>query len=72
MNNIKTAGGYMKELFTGISVINQFMQVIPLTLLVGLFCIIFRFLKLKKNNSDVNSKKRNLVFNICMLYSRII
>lgn len=62
----------MKELFTGISVINQFMQVIPLTLLVGLFCIIFRFLKLKKNNSDVNSKKRNLVFNICMLYSRII
>ena len=62
----------MKELFTGISVINQFMQVIPLTLLVGLFCIIFRFLKLKKNNSDVNSKKRNLVFNICILYSRII
>lgn len=62
----------MKELFTGISVINQFMQVIPLTLLVGLFCIIFRFLKLKKNNNDVNSKKRNLVFNICMLYSRII
>lgn len=62
----------MKELFTGISVINQFMQVIPLTLLVGLFYIIFRFLKLKKNNSDVNSKKRNLVFNICMLYSRII
>ena len=62
----------MKELFTGISVINQFMQVIPLTLLVGLFYIIFRFLKLKKNNSDVNSKKRNLVFNICMLYSRIV
>lgn len=62
----------MKELFKGISVINQFMQVIPLTLLVGLFYIIFRFLKLKKNNSDVNSKKRNLVFNICMLYSRII
>ena len=62
----------MKELFTGISVINQFMQVIPLTLLVGLFCIIFRFLKLKKNNSDINSKKRNLVFNICILYSRII
>ena len=62
----------MKELFTGISVINQFMQVIPLTLLVGLFYIIFRFLKLKKNNSDVNSKKRNFVFNICMLYSRII
>ena len=62
----------MKELFTGISVINQFMQVIPLTLLVGLFYIIFRFLKLKKNNSDVNSKKRNLVFNICILYSRII
>ena len=50
----------MKELFTGNSVINQFIQVIPITLLVGLFYIIFRFLKLKKNNSDINSKKEIL------------
>ena len=50
----------MKELFTGNSVINQFIQVIPITLLVGLFYIMFRFLKLKKNNSDINSKKEIL------------
>ena len=50
----------MKELFTGNSVINQFIQVIPITLLVGLLYIIFRFLKLKKNNSDINSKKEIL------------
>ena len=50
----------MKELFTGNSVINQFIQVIPITLLVGLLYIIFRFLKLKKNNSDINYKKEIL------------
>ena len=50
----------MKELFTGNSVINQFIQVVPITLLVGLFYIMFRFLKLKKNNSDINSKKEIL------------
>lgn len=50
----------MKELFTGNSVINQFIQVIPITLLVGLLYIIFRFLKLKKKNSDINYKKEIL------------
>mgnify|MGYP004460087109 CR=1 FL=1 len=50
----------MKELFTGNSVINQFIQVIPITLLVGLLYIIFRFLKLKKINSDINYKKEIL------------
>lgn len=39
---------------------NQFIQVIPITLLVGLLYIIFRFLKLKKNNSDINYKKEIL------------
>lgn len=47
----------MREIFTGNSIINQFIQVIPITLLVGLLYIIFRFLKLKKNNSDINYKK---------------
>ena len=50
----------MKELFTGNSVINQFIQVIPITLLVGLLYIIFRFLKLKKSNGDINYKKESL------------
>ena len=50
----------MREIFTGNSVINQFIQVIPITLLVGLLYIIFRFLKLKKNNSDINYKKEIL------------
>ena len=50
----------MKELFTGNSVINQFIQVIPITLLVGLLYIIFRFLKIKKNNGDINYKKEIL------------
>ena len=50
----------MKELFTGSSVINQFIQVIPITLLVGLLYIIFRFLKLKKSNGDINYKKESL------------
>lgn len=50
----------MKELFTGNSVINQFIQVIPITLLVGLLYIIFRFLKLKKSNRDINYKKESL------------
>lgn len=50
----------MREIFTGNSVINQFIQVIPITLLVGLLYIIFRFLKLKKNNSDINYKKESL------------
>ncbi len=50
----------MRELFTGNSVINQFIQVIPITFLVGLLYIIFRFLKLKKSNSDINYKKEIL------------
>ena len=50
----------MKEIFTGNSVINQFIQVIPITLLVGLLYIIFRFLKLKKSNGDINYKKESL------------
>ena len=50
----------MREIFTGNSIINQFIQVIPITLLVELLYIIFRFLKLKKNNSDINSKKEVL------------
>ena len=50
----------MKELFTGNSVINQFIQVIPITLLVGLLYITFRFLKLKKSNGDINYKKESL------------
>lgn len=50
----------MKELFTGNSVINQFIQVIPITLLVGILYIIFRFLKLKKSNGDINYKKESL------------
>ena len=50
----------MREIFTGNSIINQFIQVIPITLLVGLLYIIFRFLKLKKNNSDINYKKEIL------------
>lgn len=50
----------MREIFTGNSVINQFIQVIPITLLVGILYIIFRFLKLKKNNSDINYKKEIL------------
>ena len=50
----------MRELFTGNSVINQFIQVIPITLLVGLLYIIFRFLKIKKNNGDINYKKEIL------------
>lgn len=50
----------MKELFIGNSVINQFIQVIPITLLVGLLYIIFRFLKLKKSNGDINYKKESL------------
>lgn len=43
----------MREIFIGNSIKNQFIQVIPITLLVGLLYIIFRFLKLKKNNSDI-------------------
>lgn len=50
----------MREIFTGNSIINQFIQVVPITLLVGLLYIIFRFLKLKKNNGDINSKKEVL------------
>lgn len=50
----------MREIFTGNSVINQFIQVIPITLLVGLLYIIFRFLKLKKSNGDINYKKESL------------
>lgn len=50
----------MREIFTGNSIKNQFIQVIPITLLVGLLYIIFRFLKLKKNNSDINYKKEIL------------
>lgn len=50
----------MREIFTGNSIINQFIQVIPITLLVGLLYIMFRFLKLKKNNSDINYKKEIL------------
>ena len=50
----------MKEIFTGNSVINQFIQVIPITLLVGLLYIIFRFLKLKKSDGDINYKKESL------------
>lgn len=50
----------MKEIFTGNSVINQFIQVIPITLLVGLLYIIFRFLILKKSNGDINYKKESL------------
>ena len=50
----------MIEIFTGNSVINQFIQVIPITLLVGLLYIIFRFLKLKKSNGDINYKKESL------------
>lgn len=57
----------MKELFTGNSVINQFIQVIPITLLVGLLYIIFRFLKLKKNNSDINYK-REILYLIFICY----
>ena len=58
----------MRELFTGNSVINQFIQVIPITLLVGLLYIIFRFLKIKKNNSDINYKMEivHLIF-ICYI-----
>lgn len=58
----------MREIFTGNSVINQFIQVIPITLLVGLLYIIFRFLKLKKNNSDINYKMEivHLIF-ICYI-----
>lgn len=50
----------MREIFTGNSIKNQFIQVIPITLLVGLLYIIFRFLNLKKNNSDINYKKEIL------------
>lgn len=50
----------MREIFTGNSVINHFIQVIPITLLVGLLYIIFRFLKLKKSNGDINYKKESL------------
>lgn len=50
----------MKKLFTGDLVINQFIQVIPITLLLGIFYIIFRFLRLKKHNSDINYKKEML------------
>lgn len=57
----------MREIFTGNSVINQFIQVIPITLLVGLLYIIFRFLKLKKNNSDINYK-REILYLIFICY----
>lgn len=57
----------MRELFTGNSIINQFIQVIPITLLVGLLYIIFRFLKLKKNNSDINYK-REILYLIFICY----
>lgn len=57
----------MIEIFTGNSVINQFIQVIPITLLVGILYIIFRFLKLKKNNSDINYK-REILYLIFICY----
>lgn len=57
----------MREIFTGNSVINHFIQVIPITLLVGLLYIIFRFLKLKKNNSDINYK-REILYLIFICY----
>ena len=57
----------MRELFTGNSIINQFVQVIPITLLIGLLYIIFRFLKLKKNNSDINYK-REILYLIFICY----
>lgn len=57
----------MREIFTGNSVINQFIQVIPITLLVGILYIIFRFLKLKKNNSDINYK-REILYLIFICY----
>lgn len=57
----------MREIFTGNSIINQFIQVIPITLLVGLLYIIFRFLKLKKNNSDINYK-REILYLIFICY----
>lgn len=57
----------MREIFTGNSVINQFIQVIPITLLVGILYIIFRFLKLKKNNGDINYK-REILYLIFICY----
>lgn len=57
----------MREIFTGNSVIDQFIQVIPITLLVGILYIIFRFLKLKKNNSDINYK-REILYLIFICY----
>lgn len=57
----------MREIFTGNSVINQFIQVISITLLVGILYIIFRFLKLKKNNSDINYK-REILYLIFICY----
>lgn len=57
----------MREIFTGNSVINQFIQVIPITLIVGILYIIFRFLKLKKNNSDINYK-REILYLIFICY----
>lgn len=57
----------MREIFTGNSVINQFIQVIPITLLVGILYIIFRFLKIKKNNGDINYK-REILYLIFICY----
>lgn len=58
----------MKNLLLGSSTINRFMQVIPITLLIGLLYIIFRFIYLRRKKADINYKKEifYLIF-VCYL-----
>ncbi len=50
----------MKNLLLGNSLINQFIQVIPITLFIGIFYIIIRIIYLKKKRLQINYKQELL------------
>ena len=58
----------MKNLLLGNSIINQFMQVVPITLLIGMIYIIFRSIYVKRKKIHFNYKQEllYLIF-ICYL-----
>ncbi len=52
----------MKKLLLGSSIINQFIQVIPITVLLGFFYIAIRITYLKKKKLHINYRKEILYF----------
>ena len=58
--NSNLGGRKVKNLLLGDAIINQFIQVIPITLLIGIFYIIFRIAYLKKQKIKINFKEEIL------------